>query len=559
MEFDALLLSRLQFAFTISFHIVFPALSIGLASYLAVLEGLWLRTQDAKFLRLYDYWVKIFALAFAMGVVSGIVMSYQFGTNWSRFSQATGNILGPLLGYEVLSAFFLESSFLGIMLFGRRLVGPGLHFIATCIVAIGTLASAFWILAANSWMQYPTGHELRDGVFYAVDWIAIVFSPTFPYRLVHMVLAAYLSTAFVVAGVASYLMLRRRAVEDCKTMLKMAFGLIVILAPLQLVAGHQHGLSVYDTQPTKLAAMEGHWETYEGRAPLILFAWPDEESESNLYELAIPEIGSWIVTGDWNGAITGLKEWPPEDRPNVPLVFWSFRIMVGIGFLMILYGILGAYAAWAGMLDRMRWFLALVVPMLPSGLIALLAGWITAEAGRQPYTVYGLLRTADSVSPIPGEQVALSLLAFMVVYSIVFPSGVFYMGRIAVAGPGPKKKIARAKKPAAPKSRKAAAKRKPAKRKPMMSSPLERQDPTSAADEPKPPLATGDASSSSDEATTAGPIESDPRELERPQTEPDESADTDYSLRDIARQLETDDLSDDFSDFKQEVPDNGNR
>ena len=299
MELDALTLSRLQFAFTISFHIIFPAFSIGLASYLAVLEGLWLRRGDDKFLRLYDYWVKIFAITFAMGVVSGIVMSYQFGTNWSAFSQATGNILGPLLGYEVLTAFFLEASFLGIMLFGRHLVGPGLHFCATVIVAIGTLISAFWILSANSWMQYPTGYEFRDGVFYATDWFEIIFNPTFPYRLVHMVIAAYLTTAFVVAGVAAILMLKRRAVDESRTMLKMAFGLIFVLAPLQLVAGHEHGLSVYNTQPAKLAAMEGHWETWEGRAPLILFAWPDEASETNLWEYKIPDIGSWIATGDY--------------------------------------------------------------------------------------------------------------------------------------------------------------------------------------------------------------------------------------------------------------------
>ena len=437
MDLDALLLSRLQFAFTISFHIIFPVFTIGLASYLAVLEGLWLRSGDDKYQRLYDYWVKIFAISFALGVVSGIVMSYQFGTNWSRFSQATGNILGPLLGYEVLTAFFLEASFLGIMLFGRRLVGPGLHFFATCVVAFGTLVSAFWILAANSWMQYPTGHELRDGVFYAVDWWAIVFSPTFPYRFIHMVIAAYLTTAFVVAGVAGYLLLRRRALQESVTMLKMALGLIAILAPLQLVAGHEHGLSVYRTQPTKLAAMEGHWETWQGNAPLILFAWPDEKTQSNLYEFKIPDIGSLIVTGDADGVITGLKNWPAEDRPNVAVVFWAFRVMVGLGFLMIIYGLFGAWAAWFGRIEKMRWFQALLVPMLPSGFIAVLAGWITAEVGRQPYTVYGLLRTADSVSPVSGEQVALSLAVFIVVYAIVFTAGVVYMGQIAAAGPNP--------------------------------------------------------------------------------------------------------------------------
>lgn len=453
MDLDALLLSRLQFAFTISFHIIFPAFTIGLASYLAVLEGLWLKSGDDKYLRLYDYWVKIFAISFALGVVSGIVMSYQFGTNWSRFSQATGNILGPLLGYEVLTAFFLEASFLGIMLFGRQLVGPGLHFLATCVVAFGTLVSAFWILAANSWMQYPTGHELRDGVFYAIDWWAIIFSPTFPYRLVHMVIAAYLTTAFAVAGIAAYLMLKGRALEDCVTMLKMALGLIAVLAPLQVVAGHEHGLSVYHTQPTKLAAIEGHWETWQGKAPLVLFAWPDEKSQSNLYEVKIPEIGSLIVTGDADGVITGLKTWPPEDRPNVAVVFWAFRVMVGLGFLMVVFGLFGAWAAWSGRIGKMRWFQALLVPMLPSGFVAVLAGWITAEVGRQPYTVYGLMRTADSTSPVAGEQVALSLLVFIMVYAVVFTAGVFYMARIAAAGPDPEespppKAQSRAEKPA---------------------------------------------------------------------------------------------------------------
>ena len=549
MELDALLLSRWQFAFTISFHIVFPALSIGLASYLAVLEGFWLRTGNDRFLRLYDYWVKIFALAFAMGVVSGVVMSYQFGTNWSRFSQATGNVLGPLLGYEVLTAFFLEASFLGIMLFGRKLVGPGLHFMSTCVVAVGTLISAFWILAANSWMQYPTGHEYRDGVFYAVDWFEIVFSPTFPYRLVHMVLAAYLTTAFVVAGVAAYLILRRRTVEESKTMLKMAFGMIAIVAPLQLVAGHEHGLSVYETQPSKLAAMEGHWESYDGRAPLILFAWPDQEAETNRYEVAIPEIGSWVVTGSWNGAITGLKEWPREDRPNVPLVFWSFRIMVGIGVLMIAVGFFGAYAAFTGMFERMRWFLMLVVAMLPSGFIAVLAGWVTAEAGRQPYTVYGILRTADSVSPVAGSQVALSLLAFVIIYAIVFPTGVYYMARVAIAGPEKPARRSRAGKAARkkPKAKRKAPRRRAAPR-PTAAAP---EQPAAAAAEPN---TSPSESAQAEPPQPAEPLPDTPEEASEPS--PRERAQV--SLRDIARQLDTDDTSDEPTDTNQKAPDNGN-
>jgi cytochrome d ubiquinol oxidase subunit I len=546
MEWDALALSRLQFAFTISFHIIFPSFSIGLASYLAVLEGLWLRTGNDKYLRLYDYWVKIFAIAFAMGVVSGVVMSYQFGTNWSAFSQATGNILGPLLGYEVLTAFFLEASFLGIMLFGRHLVGPGLHFIATCIVAFGTLVSAFWILSANSWMHSPDGYELREGVFYATDWTAIIFNPTFPYRLVHMVIAAYLTTAFVVAGIAAILLLKRRAPDESSTMLKMAFGLIVVLAPLQLVAGHEHGLSVYDTQPSKLAAMEGHWETWEGRAPLILFAWPDEANETNLYEVKIPEIGSLIVTGSWDGAITGLKEWPPEDRPNVPLVFWSFRVMVGIGILMILYGLVGAWASWSGLLQRMRALQTLVVPMLPAGFIAVLAGWITAEAGRQPYTVFGLLRTADSVSPIATAQVATSLLIFAAVYAVIFPAGVFYMGRIAVEGPAPGKKGPQPGKRDKPRARKtpaATARRKrTAVRAASTAAPASGETGTASPAPEEPTVALVDQPPVPDEEPSGG---ADDRDTGRP-------------LLDIAEQYETEELPDNVPDYKREEPENGN-
>ena len=579
MEWDALALSRLQFAFTISFHIIFPSFSIGLASYLAVLEGLWLRTGNDKYLRLYDYWVKIFALAFAMGVVSGIVMSYQFGTNWSAFSHATGNILGPLLGYEVLTAFFLEASFLGIMLFGRHLVGPGLHFMSTCIVAFGTLVSAFWILSANSWMHSPTGYELRDGVFYATDWIAIIFNPTFVYRLVHMVIAAYLTTAFVVAAVAAILLLRRRTPDEAATMLKMAFGLIAVLAPLQLVAGHEHGLSVYQTQPSKLAAMEGHWETYEGRAPLILFAWPDEAGETNLYEFKIPEIGSWVVTGDWNGTIVGLKAWPPEDRPNVPVVFWSFRIMVGIGMLMILYGVFGAWAAWTGLLMRMRTLQALVVPMLPSGFIAVLAGWITAEVGRQPYTVYGLLRTADSVSPVTTAQVATSLTMFVAVYAIIFPAGVFYMGRVAAEGPAPGGKTPRAKKRAPSKAKKSRTpvKRSRSKAKAAQAAAViateaaatpdeerapqieEEPEPTAEA-EPKELRRETDETVPEDESSSG-----DTSSLSAFRPEPDDDApgpeteqNTSRALIDIAKQLEDEDLPENFPGLKREEPENGN-
>jgi cytochrome d ubiquinol oxidase subunit I len=432
---DMVLLARLQFAFTVSFHIIFPAFTIGLASYLAMLEGLWLKTGRDVYLRLYRFWVKIFAVSFGMGVVSGLVMSYQFGTNWSLFSELTGNVLGPLLGYEVLTAFFLEASFLGIMLFGWNKVGPKLHFASTCIVAVGTLMSAFWILAANSWMQTPAGHEIRDGVFYATDWIEVIFNPSFPYRFSHMVLAAYVTTATVVAAVASYHLLKGTRVEPATVMLKMAVGFLAIFVPLQIIAGHEHGFNVYEQQPTKLAAMEGHWESYERDAPLILFGFPNEETESNDYALSIPKIGSLIVAGGFDEPIRGLKEWPPDERPPVGVVFWSFRIMVGLGVLMLFIGLYGAFAMWRGTLTRQRWFQRICTLSAPAGFVAIITGWITAEVGRQPYTVYGLLRTADSVSPVTASAVGTSLIVFVFAYSVVFGAGLYYILKLVRKGP----------------------------------------------------------------------------------------------------------------------------
>jgi cytochrome d ubiquinol oxidase subunit I len=434
MELDALLLSRLQFAFTISFHIIFPSFSIGLASYLAVLEGLWLGTKRDVFLKLYMFWLKIFAIVFGLGVVSGVVMSYQIGTNWSAFSAKTGNVLGPLLGYEVMTAFFLEASFLGIMLFGWNRVGRKLHFMATCIVAAGTLVSAFWILAANSWMHTPAGYEIKDGIFYATDWFKVIFNPSFTYRLPHMVLACYLTTGFTVGGVGAWYLLRGVHKRTAKTMLVMAIGLIVVLTPIQIFIGHEHGANVHEHQPTKLAAMEGLWETRKG-APLVLFGIPDEEQELNRFEVAIPKLGSLVVTGSIDGEIKGLKEWPAADRPPVGIVFWSFRVMVGLGFLMLFTGFCGAALLLTGRLDAARWYHMLHVAMIPSGFISVLAGWFTAEIGRQPFTVYGLLRTSESVSPVAAQSVGLSLLVFMGVYLCVFGAGVFYIVRQILGGP----------------------------------------------------------------------------------------------------------------------------
>jgi len=437
MEFDALTLARFQFAFTISFHIIFPSFTIGLASYLAVLEGLWLTTGREVFLSLFNYWKKIFAISFGMGVVSGIVMSYQFGTNWSVFSDKTGPILGPLMGYEVLSAFFLEAGFLGVMLFGMQRVGRGLHFFATLMVAFGTFLSAFWILAANSWMHTPRGHAVNAvGQFVPVDWWAIIFNPSFPYRLVHMVLAAYLTTAFVVGAVGAFHLLRDRRNEGARVMFSMAMWMASIVAPIQLVAGDLHGLNTLEHQPAKIAAMEGHWETRAGQ-PLVLFGLPDMEAETTRYAIEIPRLGSYILTHDWNGTVKGLKDWPRAERPNAAIIFWSFRIMVGIGMLMILIGIWSLWLRFRRRLADSPLLLRAVVLMGPSGFIAVLAGWITTEVGRQPYTVYGLLRTADSVSPIAAPAVAASLIAFIVVYFLVFGAGTYYLLRLMAHAPEP--------------------------------------------------------------------------------------------------------------------------
>ncbi len=426
-SFDAALLARIQFAFTVTFHIVFPAFSIGLASYLAVLEGLWLWTKRDVYLRLFKYWMKIFAIAFGMGVVSGLVMSYQFGTNWSVFADKTGPILGPLMGYEVLSAFFLEAGFLGVMLFGMNRVGKGLHFFATLMVAAGTLFSAFWILSVNSWMHTPTGFAFNaQGQFVPDDWWAIVFNPSFPYRLVHMVLAAYLTTAFVVGAVGAFHLLKRRADPAARVMVSMAMWMAAVVAPMQLVAGDLHGLNTLEHQPAKVAAMEGHFETQEG-APLILFGLPDMDAEETKYAVEIPKLGSWILTHDWNGEITGLSAFDEDERPNAAIVFWSFRAMVGIGLLMIATGLVSLWLRYRRRLFTAGWFHRALVAMGPLGFVAVVTGWITTEVGRQPYTVYGLLKTSDSIAPVAAPAVGASLLAFIVVYFIVFGAGTLYL------------------------------------------------------------------------------------------------------------------------------------
>jgi cytochrome d ubiquinol oxidase subunit I len=428
---SALDLARFQFAFTIVWHFLFPAFTIGLASYLAVLEALWLRTSNPVYLDTYKYWLKIFAVAFAMGVVSGLVMSYQFGTNWSVFADRTAAVLGPLLGYEVLTAFFLEAGFLGVMLFGLNRVGPRLHFLATLLVAVGTLMSAFWILSANSWMHTPQGHSIApDGRFMPEDWWAIVFNPSFPYRFVHTVIGAYLTTAMIVGAVGAWHLLKDRANPRARLMFSMAMWMAAIVAPAQLAVGDLHGGNTYQHQPAKVAAMEGHFET-ERRAPAILFGWPDPEAGRVHGQVGIPGLASLYLGHSLDAEITGLNAFPRDQWPtNLPLVFWSFRVMVGIGMLMILLGAVSLVLRWRRRLYEARWFHRFAVAMGPSGLIAVTAGWTVTEAGRQPFTVYGLLRTADSVSPIAQPAVAASLAAFIVVYFVVFGAGIWYLLRL---------------------------------------------------------------------------------------------------------------------------------
>ena len=434
-KLDPLMLSRIQFTFTISFHILFPAFTIGLASWLAVLEWRWLKTRNTVYADIYRMWVKIFAVTFGMGVVSGVVMSFQFGTNWSAFADKAGNILGPLLGYEVLTAFFLEASFLGIMLFGWKRVSPKMHFASTLIVAAGTLLSAFWILSANSWMQTPQGFRLGgDGLIYPTDWLEVIFNPSFPYRLAHMVTAAYLTTAFVVGGIGAYYLLRQRNVRHARVMFGMAMIMAIFVSPMQLLIGDFHGLNTLKHQPAKVAAMEGLWETRRG-APLKLLGWPDENAENTRFAIEIPKLSSLILTHRFDGEVKGLKEWPKNERPPVALVFWSFRFMVGLGTLMILTGAIALILFFRKRLFDTRWFQYWCLALTPSGFVAVLAGWFVTEIGRQPYVIYQVMRTTESLSPVSGPPIAISLAAFIFTYGLVFSAGTYYILRLIGKGP----------------------------------------------------------------------------------------------------------------------------
>ena len=433
----ALNLARAQFAFTLSFHFIFPAFSIGLASYLAVLEGLWLKTGQPVYDNLYRYWLKIFALVFGMGVVSGIVMSYQFGTNWSVFSDKAGPILGPLLAYEVLSAFFLEAGFLGVMLFGINKVGQKLHFFATCMVALGTLLSATWILAANSWMQTPAGWTMNEvGQFVpSGSWLTIIFNPSFPYRLVHTVIAAFLTTALAVGGVGAWHLLRDRGNAGARTMFSMAMWMAALVAPIQIFAGDAQGLNTQDYPPAKVMAMEGHFQSYPAGAPLVLLGIPDEENRRIDYSLEIPKLSSLILAHDLNAPLAGLDTIPRRDWPPVAIIFWSFRVMVALGFAMLGLGVFSLLARWRGRLYEWRSLHRCAVLMGPAGFVTVIAGWVTTEVGRQPFTIYHALRTADSVSPIASPAVTGSLLAFICVYFAAFLSGGLYILKLMAAPP----------------------------------------------------------------------------------------------------------------------------
>jgi cytochrome bd ubiquinol oxidase subunit I len=435
VELDPVVLSRLQFAFVIAFHILLPAFTVGLASYIVVLEGMYFWKGDPTYLRLSLFWTKMFAVSFGMGVVSGIVMPFQLGTNWSGLSDTAGNVLAPLLTYEGLIAFFLEAGFLGILLFGRKLVPPWVHLFAAVMVGAGTLFSSFWILSANSWMHTPAGYEIVDGRFLPTDWVDVIFNPSFPYRIAHTVTGFYITTAFVVVAVSAWHLRERQHVAESRRAMSMGLGLLILLVPLQIVLGDAHGLNTLDYQPVKVAAMEGLWET-RARAPAVVFAIPDPTSESNLFEIAIPSLASLYLTHDVNGVVKGLKAFPPADRPPVGIVFWAFRIMVGMGVLMFAVAAWGAWLRLRGRLFDSPAFLFVCNFMAPVGFMAVIAGWTVTEVGRQPWVVYGLLRTHDAVSPsITGFDVLLSLLLYMAVYAVIFSAGLFYLFRIARAGP----------------------------------------------------------------------------------------------------------------------------
>lgn len=432
---DAVELARLQFAFTIGFHILWPTLTIGLACFIALLSGLWWRTGKTIYRDLMRFWLRIFALAFGMGVITGVVLSYEIGTNWAGFSRSVANVLGPLFMYEALTAFFLEAGFIGIVLFGEGRVSKVLHFFSCCMVAVGTLISATWIIAANSWMQTPQGAVVdAQGIYHAVDWWQVVFNPSFPYRVLHMVCASFITGSFVVAGVSAFHLWRGQHLAASRAAFSMAMWMALVLTPTQIVLGDLHGRNTLQHQPTKVAAMEGLWDTTRG-APMTVIAWPDMEAEKNLFAVDVPHLASVYLTHSWDGEVQGLKAVPADERPNVPVVFFAFRIMVGIGVVLLATAIAGAVLRWRGKLYDTGWFLLLAMATSPLGFIAVLAGWTTTEAGRQPWIIYGHLLTADAVAPVSAHAVTLTLVIFFVVYNVLLATFLWFAARIAIRGP----------------------------------------------------------------------------------------------------------------------------
>ena len=436
MDLTALLLSRIQFAFTVSFHIIFPAFTIGLAAWLTVLEALSLATGRPVYRRVFEFWLKIFGVAFGLGVVSGIVMAFQFGSNWSVLARMSGPIQGPLLSYETFTAFTLEASFFGVLVFGRPRVPPWFYLFSTAMVALGTTLSAFWIMANNSWMQVPVGYVVENGAFVPDDWTAINFSRVLWVRFPHMLLAAYITGAFCVAATGAWYVLRGEFKAESRVMLHMGLGLAAILLPVQLLFGHLCGDYVHDKQPVKFAAIEGRWHD-EQPASEVLLAWPDPDHETNLYSISIPYLGSLIGSMSLTSKEVGLTDFPKADRPPVQIPFFSFRIMVGCWLLMVFLAWYGSYLGFAGRLEERRWLLWGIFCSFPLGFIATLMGWFTAEVGRQPWVVYGVLRTADAMTPfLTARAATISLVIFGVVYVLIFAFGTFYIYRLLRAGPG---------------------------------------------------------------------------------------------------------------------------
>ena len=435
MELDPLFISRIQFAFVVSFHAIFPVFTIGLAAYIALLEGLYFKTENPVYLRLSKFWIKIFAVVFGMGVVSGIVMAFQFGTNWSNYSYSAANFIGPLLAYEVVTAFFLEATFLGVLLFGRDKVPHGMHLFSACMVAIGTFISSFWILSANSWMHTPAGVEMVGGVIQMTSWMEAIFNSSFPYRFAHFAIASFITGGFVVAGVSAWYLLQDRHHEFSRKALKMCVVMLAIATPLQLISGDMHGLNTFEEQPMKVAAMEGVWETTQG-APLLLFAIPDAKNETNHFEIGIPKLASLILTHSLDGEVPGLKSVPPEERPPVGIVFWSFRVMVAIGMLMIAIALFSAWKLYRGTLFESRGLLKALTWMIPLPFVAVLAGWFVTEVGRQPWMIQEIMTVGEGLTPsLTGWMTLVTLLGYIAVYAVVLTAGLFYLRKVVLAGP----------------------------------------------------------------------------------------------------------------------------